>query len=222
MLEVGHNASVETIDAAYRALSARVRERQGQDPRGAALARTALEEAYRTLSSEHLRRRYDLRIGVAPASALAVPDERGWFARNSAWLVLSGLVAVSAYGYHRHVQNDRAAAARELKEKEELIARQQAEREDANRRAAEAEDLRKKRIEEARYQVWVDQTRRESAAHARRQEQEESRQRLEEARQRRIEEMAQQREEAQARARLEQDKRRLQALEQQNYGHRGY
>ena len=216
VLEVAHNASPATIDAAYEVLSARVRERQARDPDGAAIARTALEEAYRTLSSEPLRKRYDARLAFGTEPSLAVEtDERPWIARHMAWLLIAAAAAAGAYAYHGHMQKERAAVAAQLREKDELLARQQAERDEAVRRAAQAEEVRKQRIEEARYHVWVDQTRREAAAHSRRQEQEA-------ARQQRIEEMTKQQEENQARARLEQEKQRLRRLEQQNYGYRRY
>ena len=96
-----------------------------------------------------------------------------------------------------------------------MLAPPQAESDDAARRSREAEELRKRRIDDARYQVWVDQTRREASAHSRRLEQDA-------ARDQRIEQMARQREETEARRRLEQEKQRLRQLEQQNYGHRGY
>jgi hypothetical protein len=217
VLEVAQSASQETIDAAYRSISARLRERQARDPDGAALARTAVEEAYRTLSTENLRKRYDARIAFDGADTTLVvePEERSWIARNLPWLIIAGAAAAGGYGYHYHVQKERAAAAAQLREKEELLARQQAERDDSARRVREAEELRKRRIDDARYQVWVDQTRREAAAHSRRLEQDA-------AREQRIEEMARQREEAEARRRLEQEKQRLRHLEQQNYGYRRY
>ena len=223
VLEVAQRASPETIDVAYKALSARLRERQNRDPDGAAIARTALEEAYRTLSNEPLRRRYDNDLAIGSHSPVSYEiDERSWITRNALWLIIAGAAAVAAYGYHGHVQKERAAAAKQLRENEERIARQEAEREEAQRRAADADELRKKRLEEARYQIWVDQTRRDSAAHARNMERERIRSDQEAARQQRMEELAKQREEAQARARLEQDKRHLRTLEQQNYGYRRY
>lgn len=217
VLEVAQNASPETIDAAYRSISARLRERHARDPDGAALARTAVEEAYRTLSTENLRRRYDARIafGGADPALVAEPEERSWVARNMPWLIIAAAAAAGAYGYHYHVQRERAAAAAQLREKEELLARQQAESDEVARRGREAEELRKRRIDDARYQVWVDQTRREAATHSRKLEQDA-------AREQRLEEMARQREEAEARRRLEQEKQRLRSLEQQNYGYRRY
>jgi len=216
-LEVAQNASPETIDAAYRSVSARLRERQARDPDGAALARTAVEEAYRTLSNENLRRRYDTRLAFGGADARPVfeTEERPWIARNMPWLLMAAAAAAGAYGYHHHVQGERAAVAAQLREKEELLARQQAESDEAARRSREAEESRKRRMDDARYQVWVDQTRREAAAHSRRLEQDA-------AREQRVEEMTRRREEAEARRRLEQEKVRLRHLEQQNYGYRRY
>ena len=217
VLEVAQNASPETIDAAYRSITARLRERQARDADGAAVARTAVEEAYRTLSSDNLRKRYDTRLAFGGAYPIPVveTEERPWIARNMPWLLIAAAAAAGAYGYHYHVQKERAAAAAQLREKEELLARQQAESDAAARRGREAEELRKRRIDDARYQVWVDQTRREAAAHSRRLEQDA-------ARDQRVEQMARQREETEARRRLEQEKQRLRQLEQQNYGHRGY
>ena len=99
--------------------------------------------------------------------------------------------------------------------------------EEAERQEAEAAGQREQRNQDWEYQRWLQQTRKESAAHAREQEflarqEEADRIRKEQAaeRQRRMEELAKQQEEAQARARLEQDKRRLQQLEQENWGNR--
>lgn len=217
VLEVAQNASQETIDAAYRSISARLRERLARDADGAAVARTAVEEAYRTLSNDNLRKRYDTRLafGGAEATPVVETDERPWIARNMPWLLVAAAAAVGAYGYHLHVQQERAAAAAQLREKEELLARQQEERDEVTRRAREAEELRKRRIDDARYQVWVDQTRRDAAANSRKLAQDA-------AREQRIEEMSKQREEAEARRRLEQEKQRLRQLEQQNHGYRRY
>lgn len=217
VLEVAQNASQETIDAAYRSISARLRERLARDADGAAIARTAVEEAYRTLSNDNLRKRYDTRLafGGADATPVVETDERPWVARNMAWLLIAAAVSAGAYGYHHHVQKERAEAAAQLREKEELLARQQEERDEVTRRAREAEELRKRRIDDARYQVWVDQTRREAAANSRKLTQDT-------AREQRIEEMSKQREEAEARRRLEQEKQRLRQLEQQNHGYRRY
>jgi hypothetical protein len=217
VLEVAQNASQETIDAAYRSISARLRARLERDADGAAVARTAVEEAYRTLSNDNLRKRYDTRLafGGAEATPVVETDERPWIARNMPWLLVAAAAAVGAYGYHHHVQQERAAAAAQLREKEELLARQQEERDEVTRRAREAEELRKRRIDDARYQVWVDQTRREAAANSRKLAQDA-------AREQRIEEMSKQREEAEARRRLEQEKQRLRQLEQQNHGSRRY
>ena len=217
VLEVAQNASQETIDAAYRSISARLRERLARDADGAAVARTAVEEAYRTLSNDNLRKRYDTRLafGGADVTPVVETEERPWIARNMPWLLIAAAAAAGAYGYHHHVQKERAAAAAQLREKEELLARQQEERDEVTRRAREAEELRKRRIDDARYQVWVDQTRREAAANSRKLAQDA-------AREQRIEEMSKQREEAEARRRLEQEKQRLRQLEQQNHGSRRY
>jgi curved DNA-binding protein CbpA len=224
VLEVAQNASQETIDAAYRSISARLRARLERDADGAAVARTAVEEAYRTLSSDNLRKRYDTRLAVGGADVTPVveTEERPWLARNMPWLLIAAAASASAYGYHHHVQKERAEAAAQLREKEELLARQQAERDEVTRRAREAEELRKRRMDEARYQVWVDQTRREAAASSRKLAQDAAReQRIEEMAKQR-EEMVKQREEAEARRRLEQEKQRLRQLEQQNYGYQRY
>lgn len=217
VLEVAQSASQETIDAAYRSISARLRERLARDADGAAVARTAVEEAYRTLSNDNLRKRYDTRLafGGAEATPGVETDERPWIARNMPWLLVAAAALVGAYGYHHHVQQERAAAAAQLREKEELLARQQEERDEVTRRAREAEELRKRRVDDARYQLWVDQTRREAAANSRKLAHDA-------AREQRIEEMSKQREEAEARRRLEQEKQRLRQLEQQNHGYRRY
>jgi DnaJ-like protein len=224
VLEVAQSASPETIDAAYKTLSARLRARDPRDPEGAAVFRMALEDAYRTLSSEQLRKRYDARIAPGhfqPFPELAF-DERPWITRHAAMLLVLGILALAGYGYHSHVKKEQAAVAKALQEKEELLAQQKAAREASERREAEAQDLRNKRIDEAKYYQWVDQTRREAASNSRNLDMQKARIEQDAARQQRMEEMAKQREEAQARARLEQDKRRLQQLEQQNYGFRRY
>jgi hypothetical protein len=222
VLEVAQAATPGTIDAAFRAISARVRVRAARDPEGAALFRIALEEAYRTLSSDELRKRYDATLAPRPLAVEYVTDERSWMARNAFLLIVIGVALAGGYGYHGHVQKERAAAAQLLRDKEEILDRQKAEQDEAQRREVESAQLRQQRFEEAKHQVWVDQVRRESAAHARQQESQRLRAEQDAARQQRMEDMANQREEAQARARLEQDKRRLEQLEQQNYGYRRY
>lgn len=221
---MAQSASPATIDAAYRTLCARLNARQARDPEGAAIARTALEEAYRTLSSDPLRRHYDARIATSAVRPTpeAAADERPWFARPAFVLLIVGVALAAGYGYYYRTQKERAELTRQMQEREVQLARARAEREEMERQTAQAEAERKRRIEEARYQIWVDQSRRESAAHARRYEYERARADQEAARQQRMEEMAKQREEAQARMRLEQDKQRLRSLEQQNYGYRRY
>jgi curved DNA-binding protein CbpA len=222
VLEVAQSATPGTIDAAFRAISARLRVRAGRDPEGAAVFRIALEEAYRTLSSEELRKRYDATLAPRPLAVEYVAEERSWISRNAFLLIVIGMALGGGYAYHRQVEKDRAAAANVLREKEELLARQKAEQDEAQRRQAESAQLRQQRFEDAKHQVWVDQIRRDSAAHARQQEYQRIRAEQEAARQQRMEDMAKQREEAQARTRLEQDKRQLERLEQQNYGYRRY
>jgi curved DNA-binding protein CbpA len=230
VLEVSETASVETIEAAYRAISERLKQRAARDPQGAALMVTALEEAYRTLSNNDLRRRYDARIAPQPSiPAASTVDDRPWIVRNWVVMLLLAFATVSAYGYHRHIQKEKAAIAKALREKEELVAKQKAEQEERERLQAEAQDARRKQLEEARYRQWVEQNRRIGTAYAR--EEERQRARIQQdairqeqawARQQRMEEMAKQREEMQARARLEQDKRKLEQLERENHGYRRY
>lgn len=226
VLEVAKSATPETIDAAYRAISARLRARAEGDREGTAILQTAVEEAYRTLSSAELRRRYDARTAAPQLQNVQVVEERPWIVRHATLLIVLAVVAVAGYAYQGHVKEQRAAAEKALREKEELVARQKAEQEERERQQAEAARIRQEKMEDAKYQQWVNQTRRESAAYSRQQEaylrQQTLRAEQEAARQRRMEEMEKQREEAQARARLEQEKRRLQQLEQQNYGYRRY
>jgi hypothetical protein len=222
VLEVARNASLETIEAAYRALGARLNARS--DP-GAKIQRLALEEAYRTLSHPELRRRYDSRLpsraAVLPVDAL-LEDTRPWPVRHAAPLIVLALLAVGGYGYYRHVENERAAIAQALREKEALLEQQRVAREEEAQRSADAEQERRRRLEELRHQQWVDQTRREQAAHSRQQEAQRQRDEREAAREQRLADIARQREEAQARARLEQEKRALQRLEAENYRYRRY
>jgi hypothetical protein len=203
-----------------------LRVRAERDQEGAKVLQTALEEAYRTLSTPELRKRYDARLMAPRVQPAQIEEERPWLARNAVLLIVLALALVGGYAYMRHVKQERAAAEQALREKEELVARQKAEKEEAERQHAEAARLRQEKMDEAKYQQWVSQTRRESAAYSRQQEaytrQQTVRAEQDAARQRRIEEMEKQREEAAARARLEQEKRRLQQLEQQNYGYRRY
>jgi multidrug efflux pump subunit AcrB len=226
VLEVSQSAAPETIDAAYRTISARLRVRAERDREGTAILQTALEDAYRTLSSPELRKRYDARATAPRLQHVYEVDERPWIVRHAFLLIALAVAAVAAYAYQGHVKEQRAAAEKALQAKEELVARQKAEQEEAARQQAEAARLRQEKMEEAKYQQWMNQTRRESAAYSRQQDayirQQTVRAEQEAARQRRMEEMEKQREEAQARARLEQEKRRLQQLEQQNYGYRRY
>jgi curved DNA-binding protein CbpA len=222
VLEVTHNASSETIESAYRTLIA-ARRGTGSDTSG---QRIALEEAYRTLSHPESRKRYDAKrtgVPIAPIQPIvSSSDDRPWLARNRGLLILIALFAIGGYGYHKHTQSERAAIAKALQAKEELLAKQQTAQEDEARRRAETEQQRAKRIEDHRYQQWLDQSRREGAAHARQLEQQRVRSEHEAARQERMEQYAKQREEAEARARLEQEKRKLQRLEAENYGQRRY
>jgi curved DNA-binding protein CbpA len=224
VLEVARNASPDTIEAAYRTLSAKLNARS--DP-GARVLRMAVEDAYRTLSHPELRRRYDAKLVTgAPVQAVAagIDEPRPWTARNAVILVALGVLVAAGYGYSRHVEKEkeRVALAKALKEKEEILARQKEAEEERVRQRAEAEALRKERIEEAKLRQWADQTRREQASYARRLDYERTRAeqdaKREVDRQRRMEEMQKQREEAEARQRLEQEKRRLQRLEAENYG----
>ena len=223
VLEVAQTASHETIEAAYRTLSERIKTRAARDPQGAAVMATAVDEAYRTLSNEDLRARYDARIAPRPVlNAIPEVDDRPWLLRNWVLILVLALAAGGAYGYHRHVEKEKAAIAKALREKEELLAKQKAEQEERERLQAEAREARRKQIEAAQYQVWVDQNRRLGEAYARQEQHQRARIQQDAARQQRMEEMAKQREEMQARARLEQEKRKLEQLERENSGYRRF
>lgn len=223
VLEVAQTASHETIEAAYRTLSERVKRRAVLDPQGAALMGTALEEAYRTLSNDDLRRRYDARIAPRPViTATSAVDDRPWIVRNWIFLLVLAVASSAAFGYYRHVEKEKAAIAKALREKEELLAKRKAEQEERERLQAEAQEARRTQVEAARYQSWVDRSRRDGAAYARQEQHQKARIQQDAARQQRMEEMAKQREEMQARARLEQDKRKLEQLERENQGYRRY
>ena len=125
VLEVVPDASPETIEAQYRALLERL---AGKTQRGSStdLERMALEEAHRTLINPELRRRYDARI--APQVAVHPSMEAAaqpWLARNRRLLLLFGLFAVCGFGYYRHAQDERAAEARAMRERQAVVERQQ-------------------------------------------------------------------------------------------------
>ena len=219
ILEVAQNATPETIEAAYQSICARLRKRAERDAAGAAVLQSALDEAYRTLSNPDQRKRYDIKLVSRSIPIAPAVDDRPWLVRHAFALIILGVSLASGYGYHRHVQSERAAAEARLREQEVLLAKQKAERDEEERRQAANAQARQKRIEDAQYQLWVDKARREGTAHVRQQEAIKRRDEQDAARQQRMEDMAKQREEAQARARLEQEKYKLQRLEQQNmYG----
>jgi DnaJ-class molecular chaperone len=125
VLETVSNASAETIETQYLALLERL---AGRTQRGSStdLERMALEEAHRTLINPELRRRYDARI-AAPAAVhpgMEAPVQ-SWFERNRRLLLLFGLFAVCGFGYHRHAQEERAAEARVMRERQAVVERQQ-------------------------------------------------------------------------------------------------
>lgn len=231
VLEVAQSATPETIEAAYKSISARLRVRAERDREGAAILQTAVDDAYRTLSNPELRKRYDAsRAAPRPQPIYAVEvveDERPWFIRYAVPLIALAIAITGGYFYQSHAKEQRALAETHKREREEYLARQKAAGEELEREEAEQARLREQRNQEAEYQRWLEQTRRDSAAYARQQESlarqqeaQRTRQEHEAARQRQMEEFERQREEAQARARLEQDKRRLQQLEQEHYGNR--
>jgi hypothetical protein len=231
VLEVAPAASPEIIATAYQAKCARIKAQAASDPDAAAMLRAALDEAYKTLSNPDLRKRYDGKLAVREKSAvpsLLIEEEPSWFSRNAVSLIVVGALLGGGYLYYRHVQAEKAAAEKLLREKEERLAKEQAEREAMERQQAEAEAEKKRKIEEVKYLIWVDQTRRAQSYYSRQEEARQAaikrdaeRQQRDAERQQRMEEMQKQREEAQARARLEQEKRRLQSLENQNtYGGR--
>lgn len=227
VLEVARNASAEMIATAYRVKCDRIKSEALRNPDATAVLRAAADEAYKTLSNPELRKRYDQKIALreqAAAELSALADGRPWAARHAFILILVTTCAVGGYLYYRHVQAERIAAQKLLMEKEEKLAKAQAERERLEREQAAAEAERKKRIEDTAYYRWLDQTRRTQDVRDR---QEEARRRRAEYdaqreadRQRRAEELERRREEAEARARLEREKRKLQDLERQNYGYR--
>lgn len=229
ILEVARNASPEMISTAYRVKCERIKAEALRNPDAAAALRMAADEAYKTLTNAELRKRYDQKIALreqVAAQAVPIEDDRSWLARNVGLVGLAFACAVGGYLYYRHVQAERVAAQKLLMEKEERLAKAQADREQLERERAEAEAARKKKQEDAAYIRWVEQTRRTEDARARTEQAKlqraEYEAKREADRQRRVEEMERRREETAARARLEQEKRRLQDLERQNYGYRRY
>jgi curved DNA-binding protein CbpA len=125
VLEVVPAASAETIETQYQSLLKRL---AGKTHRGTAsdLERMALEEAHRTLINPELRKRYDARI--APPVAVHPSMEQGapsWLARNRRMLLLFGLLAVCGFGYLRHVEDERVAELRVMRDRQALAERQQ-------------------------------------------------------------------------------------------------
>ncbi len=221
VLEVAKNASPETIEAAHKAITARLRIREERDPNGAALARTAVYEAYTTLSSPELRRRYDARLANVPVYGHAEPREPSSAAR---WVAL-GVVAVAlagGYAYYGRVEKQRIAAEKALQAHEALLAKQREEKEEAARQKAEMQEARQVRMDQYREQQWMEQRRRETAMSVRQRETELVRAQQDAQRQQRAEEMARQREDMEARRRLELEKRKLQQLERENQFPRRY
>ena len=125
VLEIVPEASPETIEASYRGLLERL---AGRTHRGLStdLERMALEEAHRTLSNPDLRKRYDGRIAAPVAVHPSMEQaQESWLARNRRMLLLFVLFAVCGFGYHRHAEEERAAEARAMRDRQAVVERQQ-------------------------------------------------------------------------------------------------
>jgi hypothetical protein len=220
VLEIPRSASKEAIQAAYSALSERVKVRAVRDPDGAAAYAAALAEAHKVLSDPELKRNYDARLAAANQPKVVVSDDRPWIRRHAVPIVLVLMIAGGWYWYHVQQVKKQEAVAAALREAEELLAKQKAEKEETERLEAEKQEARRKMIEQVNYQRWSEQARRDAAINHQRQEsmrlQAERQAAYEIERERRLEQISKQREETQARMRLEQEKRRLQQLEYQN------
>jgi hypothetical protein len=219
ILGVPENADADGIRAAHAA--ALVGLGADADP---SARRIALTEALRVLSDERLRRAYDARLQTmraAPAQVIYVPEpQRSSFGSFGVIAVVLVLLAVPAYFYNEkrveRLATEKAAEMRraEAKKKlEELEARRAEQLQQAEARNEE----RRQRMEESRQRALEQQDRARGAYNTmvvnRQLEAEVRNAEREREQQRRNEEMQRVREENDARMRLENDKRRLRALQ---------
>lgn len=226
VLELSRDASAEVIDAAYRSMRAKLEPLALQGNEAALAKLTAAKEAFRVLADPAAKGRYDLslrrrEVPAAPAAAVA-DDEPGLGRFLIPAIVVAALAGSGGYYLHQH-KAAKARLVQELREKEAALARAEAqrlEREDADAAAA-AE--RRRRMDEAQYQQWRDQARRDGAMIQRRNEVERQRVEREEARQRQAAEAAERRAQydqqladTAARRRLEEEKARLRRLQYEN------
>ena len=213
ILGVPESATVEMISAAHASILATL----NAEGNGAAAAsnRVALNEAFRILSNDQLRRGYDGRLALArtPAPAVIHVEEKSFLAKYSpGLLILLAVAAVPGYFLNeRRIERlaaEKVAEIRRAEEKKKL--------EELEARRADAllrEEERQKRLEESRRYAMEQQERaRASLSNMvvdRRFQQEAFNAQQEQERQRRMEEMQRAREESEARMRLENDKRLL-------------
>jgi hypothetical protein len=219
ILEVAPNATPEMMLAAYNLQSERLKVRASRDPQTAATLRTAVEEAYRTLSDPHAKARYDLKLrqSVVITPVMTIDDDRSWFARNWVWLAFLALVIGGGGYFYDKNKNQRIAAERKLAEQKAALEQERAERaaEEAARQAAAAEVQAQR--ERAREIAWTEQVRAEARVNMARRVQAEERDRQLTQRQKlmedRKEEAERLRQENEARRNLEREKARLRQLE---------
>jgi len=221
ILEVAPSASIETIEAAYRALSEKLAGPSGELIEA---RRKAVQEAYKTLSEPTQRARYDLTLAqkASPARVVAArpimveEPERPWFALPLIALVMVAIV-VGAGLYYRHEQrleNERIARleearrATEQKAEEERLAASEARRlqlAEAGRRY----DRTLRKIQDMQARQLGNQSSANLAYADRSRQNEQAAREREEAMERR-------RADIEARQRVEMDKQRLRQLEAEN------
>lgn len=222
VLEVSSDASAEVIGAAHARLKALLEPKAAAGDEAALTRLQALHDAHRTLSDPGLRARYDTTLRQRVVQFQPVTDSgTGGLARWLPTALIALAVAGSCGWYYSYKQRaDRAKAERALREKSEALAKAEAERQRIESETAAKEAARQKRLEDFRYQQWVDQARRDGAENMRRNEAARQRAEAEERRERqreeRMQELERTREEAAARRRLEEEKRRLRELQYQN------
>lgn len=222
VLEVSSDASAEVIGAAHARLKALLEPKAAAGDEVALTRLQALHDAHRTLSDPGLRARYDTSLRQRVVQFQPVTDSgTGGVARWLPTALIALAVAGSCGWYYSYKQRaERAKAEQALRAKTEALAKAEAERQRIEGEIAEKEAARQKRLEDFRYQQWVDQARRDGAENMRRNEAARQRAEAEDRRQRereeRMQELERTREEAAARRRVEEEKRRLRELQYQN------
>lgn len=225
LLELSREAGDDAIEAAYRRLVAKLEPIAASGEEAALSRLRAVRDAYKTLSNRALRARYDQQLAVRDSVVRApvYADEGGSGAGMKIALGVGAIAIVIAavFGYQNYQSKvERQRAERVLKEKEDALARADADRQRIQDEQAASAAERQRRLDDARYQLWRDQARRDGDAVMRRNEQERARaeaaERREKARAEQAEELERRRQQVAAQRRLEEEKRRLYQLQREN------